>query len=152
LVGSQDNAEDAGGSNGAVAESEADGAGRDTPLEAAPAPGRNDEMTQDELRGLGEPPRITTNSFASDVRRLQDRAGVRTNASSGYMDGDDLAARGMGFTCGGADFGSGKLIAVRYNGSPAVLAYRPASGETQTVDLLQCGSGDVLRSTTVPLP
>jgi hypothetical protein len=154
LVGSQDFAEDAGdgGGEGAVAESDNDSALENTPLEAAPAPGRHDEMTQQELRGLGEPPRITTNSFAADVRRLQDRAGVRTNATSGYMDGDDLAARGMGFTCGGADFGSGKLIAVRYNGSPAVLAYRPASGETQTVDLLQCGSGDVLRSTTVPLP
>jgi hypothetical protein len=58
----------------------------------------------------------------------------------------------MGYSCSGADFGSGKLIAVHYNGSPAVLAYRPPSGETRTVDLLQCGSAEVLRSTTVPLP
>jgi hypothetical protein len=68
------------------------------------------------------------------------------------MDGDNLAAPEMDFSCGRADFGTGKLIAVRYKGAPAVLAYRPPAGETQVVELLQCGSGDTMRSTTVPLP
>jgi hypothetical protein len=153
LVDSQDSGGDAGGS--AEVESGDEGGGvadDDFAAKEAPSAAGHGEMTQEELQELGEPPRITTRSFAAEVRRLQDRAGVRTDVSSGIMDGTDLAARGMGFTCNGADFGSGKLIAVRYNGSPAVLAYRPASGQTQTVMLLQCGSGDVLRSTTIPLP
>ena len=64
----------------------------------------------------------------------------------------DLAAPEMGFSCGPADYGVGKLMAVRYNGMPAVLAYRPPKGDTQVVDLLQCGSGDLMRSTTISLP
>ena len=158
LVGSQDSSDDAGtagGGSDALESSEPREPGlaqNGSADKAQPAPGRHGEMTQEELRRLGEPPHITTASFASDVRRLQDRPGVRTDASSAYLDGSDLAARGMGYSCSGADFGSGKLIAVHYNGSPAVLAYRPPSGETQTVDLLQCGSAQVLRSTTVPLP
>ncbi len=58
----------------------------------------------------------------------------------------------MDFSCGPADYGVGKLMAVRYNGMPAVLAYRPPKGDTQVVELLQCGSADLMRSTTVPLP
>ena len=58
----------------------------------------------------------------------------------------------MDFYCGPAAYGAGKLVAVRYNGLPAVLAYRPAAGDTQAVQLLQCGSAEVIRSTTIPLP
>jgi hypothetical protein len=58
----------------------------------------------------------------------------------------------MDFSCSAADYGVGKLMAVRYNGMPAVLAYRPPAGDTQVVDLMQCGSGDLMRSTTIPLP
>jgi hypothetical protein len=33
-----------------------------------------------------------------------------------------------------------------------VLVYKPPAGDTQVVDLVQCGSGVTLRSTTIPLP
>jgi len=109
-------------------------------------------LTQDQLRALGEPARITAGSFADEVRLLQDRPGVRTDALSSEMSGKDLAAPEMDFSCGPADYGVGKLMAVHYNGMPAVLAYRPPKGDTQVVELLQCGSSDLMRSITVPLP
>jgi hypothetical protein len=153
LVDSQDSGDGAGTGTAQHDTDAGEGSEEDTlRADEAPTAAEHGEMDQGELRALGEPPRITTRSFAIEVRRLQDHAGVRTDAASGLMDGDDLAARGMSFTCDAADFGSGKLMAVRYNGSPAVLAYRPPSGQTQTVELLQCGSAEVLRSTTIPLP
>lgn len=115
------------------------------------APERAESMSPAELEALGEPARITEKSFAVQVRKLQDRPGVRSYASDdAMMDGSELT--GVDFPCGPAEYGAGKLIAVHYNGHPAVLAYRPPSGETQVVELLQCGSGDAIRSTTLPLP
>jgi len=111
-----------------------------------------DRMSDAEKRALGEPAKITTRSFAADVRRLQDRPGVRNYTEDGLLFDHDLTAPDVDFPCGPAVYGDGKLLAVQYNGSPAVLAYRPPAGETQVVDLLQCGSGDVIRSTTIPLP
>jgi hypothetical protein len=129
----------------------------DRQLDAAPEPegvqpSEAPPLTEDQVRALGEPATITAGAFAEQVRRLQDQPGVRTDASSGLMRGRDLAAPEMDFSCGAADYGVGKLMAVRYNGMPAVLAYRPPKGDTQVVDLLQCGSGDLVRSTTIPLP
>ena len=107
-------------------------------------------MSEDELEALGVPARITTGSFAADVRRFQDRPGVRSTASDGVP--MDMGQAAKEFPCSPAAFGPGKLVAVRYNGQPAVLAYRPAAGDTQVVELLQCGSAEVVRSTTIPLP
>ncbi len=104
----------------------------------------------EEQEALGEPAKITASSFAADVRRFQDRPGVRSYASGGAM--MDMDRPEMDFACSPAAYGDGKLVAVRYNGQPAVLAYRPAAGGTQAVELLQCGSAEVVRSTTIPLP
>lgn len=151
LVNSQDNGDS--GSAGTAAENSDDGGGSndrefaEAAPEDAPPP-----MSNDQLRALGEPARMTSGSFAEQVRKLQDRPGVRAYESSGQMGGRDLAAKEMDFSCGPAEYGVGKLMAVRYNGMPAVLAYRPPAGDTQVVDLMQCGSGDLMRSTTIPLP
>ena len=56
-----------------------------------------------------------------------------------------------GFVCETADWGQGKLLAALYDAVPTVLAYRPVAGATQTVDLLRCGTGEVLRSTVLPV-
>ena len=54
--------------------------------------------------------------------------------------------------CAPADWGAGTAVVVTYDGEPAVLVFRPPTGTTQVVDLLQCGTADVLRSTTVRAP
>ena len=56
----------------------------------------------------------------------------------------------QGFACKSAAWGRGVLVAVRYDGAPAFVAFRMPMGETQVVDVLQCGTGDTLRSTTLP--
>ncbi len=134
------------------------GADRSTALDADSGGDSDDEaqrpegapLSPEEERALGEPARVTSDTFAADVRRLQERPGLRSNVSDGVM--MDLDRPDLGFDCGPAAYSTGKLLAVRYNGRPAVLAYRPAAGDTQTVELLQCGSAEVIRSTTIPLP
>ncbi|HWM73247.1 MAG TPA: hypothetical protein VNQ53_05880 [Nocardioides sp.] len=154
LFDSQDDSD--GGSTAVQAEDQGDAASEDEanplPSDGAPQLTEPPPLTEGQVRALGAPARITAGAFADDVRRLQDRPGVRTDGSSGAMRDRDLAAPEMDFSCGAADYGVGKLMAVRYNGMPAVLAYRPPKGDTQVVDLLQCGSGDLVRSTTIPLP
>jgi len=148
VVGGDDGAtDDAGGGSSITSEEEraADGG------PGAAGPAKPNEMSESELEALGAPARVTTRSFASDVRRLQDRAGF-DNADESLVSGEQLAAPEMDFTCGRTVLPAGKLIAVEYNGSPAVLVYQTPGGGTQVVELVQCGSGETLRSTTIPLP
>lgn len=56
------------------------------------------------------------------------------------------------FTCPGAGFGPGFLIGVRYDGQPALVAFRRPAGDSQVVDVLACGTGEVLTSTTLAAP
>lgn len=55
-----------------------------------------------------------------------------------------------GLDCAPADWGPGTAVAVRYGGQPHVLVFRAPAGDTQVVDLLRCGTGEILRSTTLP--
>lgn len=54
------------------------------------------------------------------------------------------------FSCPSADWGRGILVAARYDGAPAYVAFREPMGESQVVEVLQCGTGELLRSTTLP--
>lgn len=51
------------------------------------------------------------------------------------------------FMCEPADFGRGYLVGVRYDGKPAVVAFREPVGSNQAAEVLACGTGDVLHST-----
>lgn len=57
-----------------------------------------------------------------------------------------------GRPCPDAPWGPGQLVAVLFQQAPAVAAFRPATEQTQVVDLLQCGTAEVLRSATLPAP
>ncbi len=93
---------------------------------------------------------ISEGSFARDVRELQDDPGVVVSAGD-VIDSRQLSAADS-FMCPPTMWGPGKLVAVLYESAPSVLVYRPPAGDTQTVELRQCGSGDVLRSTVLPTP
>ncbi|KRB76406.1 hypothetical protein ASE01_15665 [Nocardioides sp. Root190] len=54
------------------------------------------------------------------------------------------------FRCEPAAFGLGYLVGVEYSGMPAVVAFREPVGSTQAAEVIACGSGDVLHSTTLP--
>ncbi|HWJ09426.1 MAG TPA: hypothetical protein VNS46_08625 [Nocardioides sp.] len=51
------------------------------------------------------------------------------------------------FMCEAADFGTGYLVGVQYDGKPAVVAFREPVGSNQAAEVLACGTGDVLHST-----
>jgi len=96
------------------------------------------------------PIRLTEKSFAEQVLRFQSvDALVSTTGDS--FDGDTFNATAS-FMCDPANWGPGRLLPVLYDKIPAVLAYRFPTGDSQTVDLLRCGTGEILRSTVVPLP
>lgn len=116
------------------------------PEDAAPTYSARD-LPPEVRKAVGVPQRIEGREFARAARRLQRHPGILSEA--GTMDGADLTAPGEDFMCGAADFGPGKLIAVVYDGSPAVLAFRSPTGDTQVVDLVQCGSGEIVRSVTL---
>jgi hypothetical protein len=99
---------------------------------------------------LGRVPAISTRSFGQAVLSLRGNAVVPSSEGT-RVTGDDLTTVAM-FVCSPAEFGEGLLLAVRYEGAPAVLAYRSATGETQSVELLQCGTAKVLRSKVIPFP
>jgi len=99
--------------------------------------------------------RVRKASFTADANQL--RRAIADDAVDGQF--VDLAAdqlprgyvlRGRAFDCAPASWGEGVLVPVFFDGTPAVLAYRPAAGDSQVVDLVQCGSGDILGSTTLP--
>ena len=57
-----------------------------------------------------------------------------------------------GVTCVTGPTGSGEVLRATYQGAPAALVYRPASGGSQVVDLFVCGSRLPVRSATLPAP
>ncbi|PWN02547.1 hypothetical protein DJ010_12525 [Nocardioides silvaticus] len=57
-----------------------------------------------------------------------------------------------GFRCKVAAWGKGVLVGVQYDGDPALVVFREPMGDAQVVEVLQCGTSDVLRSTTLPVP
>lgn len=111
----------------------------------------------DEFNGPASdrPFRVRPDFFAEDVARLRlvpaedapDTESAPPNAS-----GLTSGAQTADFICDPAPWGEGELVAVRYAGVPAVLAFRPPAGDTQVVDLLECGTAAILRSVTLPVP
>ncbi len=98
--------------------------------------------------------RVRKSSFTSDANQL--RRAIPDDAVDGQfveLSADQLprgyVLRDRPFDCAPAPWGHGVLVPVLFDGMPAVLAYRPATGESQVVDLVQCGSGNVLGSTTL---
>jgi hypothetical protein len=95
------------------------------------------------------PVRLSQSRFAKQAVRFRERRGVESAARS-VIPGEALS-RSESFVCGAAAWGPGTLLAALYDDVPTVLAYRPRTGETQTVDLLRCGTGELLRSTVLPV-
>jgi hypothetical protein len=143
-------------------DSSSDSAGSSASLDEQPLGGGAESEEQDEAAPSSpaqapEPaeaapdrvPALNGRTFARSVRTIRATALTTPSRADLFLSGAELTTSSM-FVCPPAVWGEGDLVAVRYAGRPAVLAFRPPVGDTQTVDLLQCGSGDVLRSTTLP--
>lgn len=129
----------------------AGGAEAPAPAEAPPAPFSESGETSAYAFEMARPTRIRPAFFGDDVARLRSRlARSSLSAQSPTDRGDVSADAARSSMCEPAAWGPGDLYVVRYVGNPAVLAFRPAAGDTQVVDLLQCGTADILRSVTLP--
>lgn len=95
----------------------------------------------------GRAARVTATDFGSAALELRDqRESLRRYLL--YQSSADAVIPKDGCVDGG--WGRGRTVRVRYDGSPAVLVYRPPRGETQVVDLYVCGLDEVVRTITLP--
>jgi hypothetical protein len=102
-----------------------------------------------------EPRRIVTDEPLREVRAdslREDLVALQhitlPHPAAAEYDGATLTAP-KDFMCEPADFGLGYLVGVEYDGKPAVVAFRDTVGQTQEAEVLACGTGDVLHSTTL---
>lgn len=118
--------------------------------EAAPT---NDDGTSSRTEGSVEPNEIIgdftvrSRHLVRDLSLLQEAVLPDPNAAD--YDLVSITAP-EGFSCRTAAWGSGVLVGVQYDDAPAFVAFRDPMGTSQVVEVLQCGTGDVLRSTTLP--
>jgi hypothetical protein len=128
--------------------------------EAPRTPGarRSEVRAGKQLRGYDAAAAVPLSGdrFAARVARLRDRPGfdrdLDRNSLAAAPHGEvDLQAGRVG-RCRTADLGRGHWLAVRYDGAPGLLVYRPVRGDTQVVDLFLCGHAAPTRSVTLPAP
>ncbi|MDN4172287.1 hypothetical protein QWY28_04990 [Nocardioides sp. SOB77] len=103
------------------------------------------------------PRRLRPDHFAADAlraRELVDGVGDRRQPAPAPLSSDPDSSTDKApdsfFECTPADWGSGVAVPVLYDGEPHVLVFRAPAGDSQVADLLQCGTGEILRSTTLP--
>ncbi|GAA1951758.1 hypothetical protein GCM10009798_08760 [Nocardioides panacihumi] len=83
-------------------------------------------------------------TLADDVRRAV--AGLPVSLGSAPSSASPPAS----FTCADGGWGAGSGVPARLDGTDAMLVLRPPAGGEQVADVLQCGTGRVLASVTVP--
>jgi len=94
---------------------------------------------------------LSPDRFGVQAARLQS-AQRALDYSSHTTGGRTNAGAEPGPTCTLADVGPGRVVAVRYAGSPGALVFRRPRGDTQVVDLYLCGRDEPTRSITLPAP
>lgn len=149
---SDDSLGEAGDAGSVVERGDADEANDAPPADREEvADGDTEPSTQPEESYIqGDQPYVVRPRFLTrDLARIQGL--VRA------VDADDTAdfAQGLvyapkGFPCRLATTGRGVLVGVRYDGGPAFVRFLPPMGDSQVVEVVQCRTGDLLRSTTLP--
>lgn len=127
---------DADGNEGASEEGSAA-----APSESQQEPGRS-------TRGFGT---LSRETYSQDVSALRDGAGGLDELPSVDRGAGD-ATSAAGATCLSDAWGEGTFVPVRYAGTPAVLVFRRATGDTQLADLFLCGDSEPRRSVKLPAP
>lgn len=110
---------------------------------------------EDRAESLVEPRRVVTDEPVREVRadRLREDLVALQHVSLPRPSDADYSGSTLSapadFVCEPARFGSGHLVGITYDGKPAVVAFREPVGSTQAAEVLACGTGDVLHSTTL---
>jgi hypothetical protein len=107
-------------------------------------------ISPDESYIQGDQPYVVRpRSLTRDLARIQDRViAVDADDTADYAQG--LVYAPKDFSCRLAPTGRGVLVGVRYDGGPAFVRFLPPMGDSQVVEVVQCRTGDLLRSTTLP--
>lgn len=96
--------------------------------------------------------RLRPDRLAQDVRVVQDRSAA-LDTRAGSLSASRLSANAAaGVICASDAWGKGTFVPVRYDGTPAVLVFRRAEGDTQVAELFLCGDRDPVRTVTLPAP
>jgi len=150
--GSDDSLGDAGSAGGVVERGD-DDAAESAPSEAS-ARDEVDDLESDgsinpaEIYIQGDQPYVVRPQFlTSDLARIQDRV-LAVDVGADYDQA--LVYAPQDFSCRLATTGRGILVGVRYDGGPAFVRFLAPMGDSQIVEVLQCRTGDLLRSTTLP--
>ncbi|MCR1785444.1 hypothetical protein KVF89_23100 [Nocardioides carbamazepini] len=137
---------------GAQAEDEAGGdQAKNAPTGQAPSPAASGELDQPYVL----PQRVPTDEPVREVRadHLREDLVALQHVTLPHPAAADYAGATLtipaGFICEPASFGRGYLVGVLYDGKPAVVAFRQPAGSTQEAEVLACGTGDVIHSTTL---
>ncbi len=105
-----------------------------------------------DVRKVDQPiPVVGADRLHRDALRVRRDLVPAGGARAALYDGT-LVISPVGFKCASAVWGDGTLVGVEYDGRLAMLAYREPTGEQQVAEVLQCGTGDLLRSTSIPAP
>jgi len=129
-----------------------DGGSADSAGSAADAPRSASELQ--DLSLSGGPLLLRSEDFDRQVRRLT--AGGELASLSQRLDEDDAAGQDRDLSagarpwCNDPAWGSGRRIAVRYDGKRGVLVLRAPADGSRVADLYLCGESLPTRSTTVP--
>jgi len=92
-----------------------------------------------------EPLKLSSQNLEQDLQRQ-----LKRSSSASLSTQPDLSSSCA--TAAPSTYGAGKFFAALYDGIPTVLALRPADGDTQEAQVLDCGTGAPLQSVTVPAP
>jgi hypothetical protein len=149
-VSSSDSGEDSAGSS-----VERDQTANDQPAEAAPSTATDGGGVGADSSELAKslPLELTSKNLEQDVERQLRRLSAAANVDAASPEA--LATYGTKFSCVAASpspYGIGRLFPAYYDGIPTVLALRPATGDSQQAEVLECGTGAPLRTVTVPAP
>lgn len=153
---------DSAASGGAASQVEdGGGAGREVAPESAERPSEHSDRA-DELEGgtatattdgtalfQGYAFKLTPDDFGDKAVRLQ-----RRQLDQRHLDHDAgaaLDARAKA-RCAAGEWGAGRVVVVRYDGSLGALVYRAPRGDTQVADLYLCGRDEPTRSITLSAP
>lgn len=139
-------------SDGADAKSSLDSAGsasEDEATQGAAEPEAAPDIVVEPRRIVTDEPvrEVRAGNLREDLVALQ-HSTLPHPAAADYS-GATLTAPSS-FMCEPAIFGNGYLVGILYDGKPAIAAFREPVGETQAAEVLACGTGDVLHSTTLP--
>ncbi|HRK47307.1 MAG TPA: hypothetical protein PK324_16865, partial [Nocardioides sp.] len=127
---------------------ESGGAGDNSAADSGGETSPSDNSANNAAPELPAPLVLSSDSLERDVSRQLKRSAAAPGVQA---EADALAAYGCPAASAGK-YGLGELFPALYDGEPAVLVLRPATGSTQRADVLACGTADELDSVTIPAP